>query len=485
MNVEFYINQAQELKAKLDELRPLSSDTEAKIMQKLRLDWNFHSNHLEGNQLTYGETKALILHGLTAQGKPMKDHLETSGHDEAILMLEDVVRNNHPLTEHFIRELHVLILKKTDYKRSISSDGKNVLARKINIGVYKTSPNHVKTATGETFYFASPEETPAKMQDLIDWYRKQKENQEVNPILLASQFHYKFIRIHPFDDGNGRIARLLMNFILMQFGYPPAIIKTQDKENYFSALRQADAGNSDPFISYISENVIYTLELMLKGARGEEIEEPDDFDKQIALLENKLRGRGEKTKKVKNKETLKNFFKSSLADILIQFIKFNSKFNRFYKQQDLQIIYPYSSGNEPDANIFPAIMKKSLVQYLSNEYFFEKRVEEVYLQSCDFLLREDTFFHQNRFLRKYGFSSNSIKLEYKHFDFNWKNIGDFKTVLNVEIRFDKVYYVLIFPKSKQKISKLYHQKLTDEEIDYFLKKEAQKHLDFIQEKMKG
>lgn len=258
MNVEFYINQAQELKAKLDELRPLSSDTEAKIMQKLRLDWNFHSNHLEGNQLTYGETKALILHGLTAQGKPMKDHLETSGHDEAILMLEDVVRNNHPLTEHFIRELHVLILKKTDYKRSISSDGKNVLARKINIGVYKTSPNHVKTATGETFYFASPEETPAKMQDLIDWYRKQKENQEVNPILLASQFHYKFIRIHPFDDGNGRIARLLMNFILMQFGYPPAIIKTQDKENYFSALRQADAGNSDPFISYISENVIYT-----------------------------------------------------------------------------------------------------------------------------------------------------------------------------------------------------------------------------------
>jgi len=472
MNVEFYINQAQELKAKLDELRPLSSDTEAKIMQKLRLDWNFHSNHLEGNQLTYGETKALILHGLTAQGKPMKDHLETSGHDEAILMLEDVVRNNHPLTEHFIRELHVLILKKTDYKRSISSDGKNVLARKINIGVYKTSPNHVKTATGETFYFASPEETPAKMQDLIEWYRKQKENQEVNPILLASQFHYKFIRIHPFDDGNGRIARLLMNFILMQFGYPPAIIKTQDKENYFSALRQADAGNIDLFISYIAENVIYTSELMLKGARGEEIEEPDDFDKQIALLEHKLRGFEDNIKKQKSEGTLQEIFED-LPRFVTKFIEINEKLKNFYLNQSFHISYEYI----PDRGVtkMKELTKNNIKQVLDDIFDLKK-------DSLLGLAYDEVEDKESPDLGAYW---NGIDINCFYKQLKELSLVDFDYHFEVRIEFLSPYYQLTFPKSKQKISKLYHQKLTDEEIDYFLKKEAQKHLDFIQEKMKG
>ncbi|MEL7222281.1 MAG: Fic family protein, partial [Bacteroidota bacterium] len=280
-----------ELKKELDSLRPLKQEDELRIMQKFRLDWNYHSNHLEGNTLTYGETKALILFGITAQGKPLKDHFEVTGHDEAVKWVLEIVKEDRPITENFIRELHKLILKESYEVDAITPDG-NPTKKRVNIGVYKSTPNHVQTRTGEIFRFATPEETPAKMNDLISWYKTKVEAENVNPILLAAEFHYRYIRIHPFDDGNGRTARILMNFILLQFGYPPVIIKTEDKENYFAALRQADAGMLEPFVEYIAENLNHSLALMIKGAKGESIEEPDDLDKEIALLEQKLKGVG-------------------------------------------------------------------------------------------------------------------------------------------------------------------------------------------------
>src|SRR5215203_1479217 len=287
------LEKAEQLKAELDSLRPLDSEAEARIMQKFRLDWNYHSNNLEGNSLTYGETKALILFGITAQGKPLKDHFEITGHNEAINWILEIVKGETVLTESFIRQLHTLLLKESSYKEARTADGKPT-RRKIEVGKYKTQPNHVVTVTGEIFYFATPEETPARMHDLIEWFRKETENANANPIILAALFHYRFIRIHPFDDGNGRVARILMNFILMQFGYPPVIIKTEDKQNYYAVLRLADVDELEPFIGYIVQNLVRSLEIMIRGAKGESIEEPDDLDKEIALLERKIRTVGKK-----------------------------------------------------------------------------------------------------------------------------------------------------------------------------------------------
>ena len=210
------ILKAIELKKDLDALRPLSTEQELKIMQKFRLDWNYHSNHLEGNSLTFGETKNLILHGITAQGKPLKDHFEITGHNEALNWVIDLVKEERPLTENFIRELHTLLLKEPYYVDAITTEGLPT-KKKIEIGKYKTTPNHVKTNTGEIFRFAEPEETPAKMHDLLEWYKAKKSEADVNPIILAAEFHYKFIIIHPFDDGNGRMARILMNFLYLLF----------------------------------------------------------------------------------------------------------------------------------------------------------------------------------------------------------------------------------------------------------------------------
>ena len=261
------LDRAAQLKTELDSLRPLDAEAEGRIMQKFRLDWNFHSNNIEGNSLTYGETKALILFGISAQGKPLRDHFEITGHNEAINWVLDLVKGETDLSEKFIRELHTLVLKESGWKDAVTPDGK-MTRRRIEVGKYKSQPNHVITVTGETFYFATPEETPAKMQELVEWFRAEKEREELDPIVLAALFHYKFIRIHPFDDGNGRVARILMNFILMQYGFPPVIIRTEDRAEYYRVLRLADADQVKPFVDYIAANLVDSLRLMIAAARN-------------------------------------------------------------------------------------------------------------------------------------------------------------------------------------------------------------------------
>jgi len=335
---------ALELKKQLNELRPIDKEQEAKIMQKFRLDWNYHSNNLEGNSLTYGETKALLLHGITAQGKPLKDHFEVTGHNEAINWVIDVVKGDYPLTESFIRELHKLLLKESYEVDAQTPDGKPTKKR-ISVGSYKTSANHVQTRTGEMFYFATPEETPAKMGDLMAWYNEKVEEGELNPVLLAAEFHYKFIRIHPFDDGNGRTARILMNFILMKFGYPPVIIKTDDKENYFSALQLADTGNLEAFVGYIAKNLNRSLEIMISGAKGEDIEEANDIDKEIALLEKRLAGHG-KEMKAKSTRFMQPIYNENIKLLAKELLSKLAPFQNYYIHKNMVLKvdgteYPY------------------------------------------------------------------------------------------------------------------------------------------------
>ncbi len=304
------------LRSRLDSIRPLNPEQERRIMDKFRLDWNYHSNHLEGNTLTYGETKALLLFNITAQGKPLKDHLEIKGHNEAILWIEEVARQKRPLTENFIRELHQLLLKEPYQVDAITQNGQPT-KRWVQVGQYKTAPNHVKTQTGEIFRFATPEEIPALMHDLIEWYRNELTQNNTGNWLLAAIFHYKFIRIHPFDDGNGRLARILMNFILMQQGFAPAVIKTGEKGAYFRALEQADTGNLEAFIIYIGEQLAYSLDLMIRGAMGQEIEEEDDLDKQIALLKANLEAnKNEEVRLKKSWEVVQSTYDQSIEPLL-------------------------------------------------------------------------------------------------------------------------------------------------------------------------
>jgi Fic family protein len=317
------------LKAELDALRPLAPEQEARVLQKFRLDWNYNSNAIEGNSLTLGETRSLLLHGLTAAGKPMRDHLDIKGHNEAVGALEDFVRSEYPLTEQFIREMHQLLLGEP-YHTPAQTAGGQPTRKLIVPGRYKTSPNNVLTATGEMFYFASVEETPGRMTDLVDWYRAEEAAPTLSPVALATEFHYRFVRIHPFDDGNGRMSRLLMNLILLRHGYPMTVIKADDRNRYLAALAAADAGEPEPFLRFIIENVEASLRLMIRAAKGESIDEPSDLDKKLALLKKQLKTREQYNKSAWHLTNQKRFFSETLAfwlnDITNEFARFNDLF---------------------------------------------------------------------------------------------------------------------------------------------------------------
>lgn len=324
------------LRADLDALRPLAPEQEARVLQKFRLEWNYNSNAIEGNSLTLGETRSLLLHGLTAAGKPMRDHLDIKGHNEAVFALEDFVRSQYPLTEQFIREMHQLLLGEP-YHTPAQTAGGQATRKLIMPGRYKTSPNNVLTATGEMFYFASPEETPGRMTDLVDWYRAEEAAPTLPPVALAAEFHYRFVRIHPFDDGNGRMSRLLMNLILLRHGYAMTVIKAEDRNRYLAALSEADAGEPEPFLRFIIENVEASLRLMIRAARGEAIDEPSDLDKKLALLKKQVASREDFAKATWNLETQRRFYAEVLKPCMEYGWHTLSKFNDLFFQTTITV----------------------------------------------------------------------------------------------------------------------------------------------------
>ena len=281
LSTERVLGKIDRLKHELDALRPLPPEVVARVEQKLRIESNYHSNAVEGNSLTLGETRSLILHGLTASGKPMRDHLDIQGHDQAVKAVEQAVRNEDQLTEVFIRNLHRVLLKEPYENESITADGRRTM-RPITPGEYKTTPNNVLTSTGETYHFTPPEQVKPAMSDLLDRYRAQEAAGE-HPVIIAAAVHYRFVRIHPFDDGNGRMARLLMNLILIRHGYAVAIVPIDQRDRYLQELERVDRTEDlAQFIDYVASCCEYALTLYLKAARGESIDDPADIDRAIA-----------------------------------------------------------------------------------------------------------------------------------------------------------------------------------------------------------
>lgn len=214
------------------------------------------------------------------------------------MVQEAAVDTDHPLTETFIRQLHHTLLRE-DYTLYRQLPDGTPTSYVIHAGVYKTRPNSVITVTGERFEYASPEETPALMTDLVAWYNSEEQKAELSPIELAAVFHYRYIRIHPFEDGNGRIARLLVNYILTRHHYPMIVVKSRDKDRYLTALNRCDVQVGPvpsegahaepeqlvPFTDYMTQCLEAALTVCIKAAKGESIEEDDDFQKQIKLLQ--------------------------------------------------------------------------------------------------------------------------------------------------------------------------------------------------------
>lgn len=326
MELETIVAQIERFMLELETLKPLSAQAQTQFQQKISLDWTYHSNAIEGNRLTFGDTRAFLLRGVTAAGKPFRDYIDIKGHDEAVKLLFALIEQHDttPLNETFIRELHKIALVEPYRSPSQTMDG--IPTTKLILpGQYKTQPNHVRTSTGAIHYYASPEETPAKMGDLVAWYRFETEKGELHPLLIAAAFHYRFVAIHPFDDGNGRLARLLMNFILMRHGFPPVVIPLDKKEQYLRALEQADTGDLELFTTLIGEELLISLNLLIRAAKGENIEEADDLDKKLALLQRKL-GAKKHLAAIEAQKTFASTLQPFLVNLLEQLRKFSPLF---------------------------------------------------------------------------------------------------------------------------------------------------------------
>ena len=221
-------------------LQPLSERDRELLSRRFTIDFNYNSNHMEGNTLTYGQTEILLLFGKIIGEAEAKDVIEMTASNVGLrMMTEEAKLKDIPLTQNFIRTLHKTLLRE-DYTVYKNLPGGQTTSYTIHAGRYKTRPNSVITRYGDRFEYASPEETPALMVDLVEWYNKAEQSGRFTPVELAALFHYRYIRIHPFEDGNGRIARLMANYILARHGYPMIVVRSRKKNEYLEALHKTD-----------------------------------------------------------------------------------------------------------------------------------------------------------------------------------------------------------------------------------------------------
>jgi Fic family protein len=227
------------MKERLDELRPLSPKAVASLEHYYDIELTYTSNAIEGNTLSAVETTLVIEKGITISGKPLKDHLEALDHYDAMRYVRELARRQTSLTESDVRNLHKLVMQRS--------------APEI-AGQYADLPRYVRTEAGR-YSFPSPAEVPALMGDFTGWLGTAPDTPDT-----AFTAHRRLVDIHPFNDGDGRTARLLMNLILIRGGYPPVAVRPEDRLEYIRSLQQEQAGQgADSFNTLLYRRLEATL----------------------------------------------------------------------------------------------------------------------------------------------------------------------------------------------------------------------------------
>lgn len=240
------LNKVDEAQAKINELRPFTSEMNHQIKEYFRIGLTYSSNALEGNSLTISETKVVIEDGLTIAGKPLKEHYEATGHSDAFDHMYALARGE-TITEKDVKKLHALF-----YHR----------IKKEDAGVYRKAQAII---TGSQYPLPRPDALPDMMRKFIDGLPELKKDN--HPVVYAAKLHKEFVFIHPFIDGNGRVVRLLMNAALMQAGYIISIIPPLKRAEYIRALEKAHKNDVD-FIELIASCVYETEKDLLRIAKG-------------------------------------------------------------------------------------------------------------------------------------------------------------------------------------------------------------------------
>ena len=239
--LEKQLERIHEKKRELDKKRPIPSYVLKSIKDSLSIEWTYNSNSIEGNTLTLQETKMVIEDGFTIKGKSLREHFEVVNHQEAIEFVESLASNEYVLNKLDILSIHHLVLQKIE---------------KDFAGKYRTSGVRI---SGANFVPPNALKVDEFVGELIDFAN----DSEVDILIRSAIFHHRFVWIHPFFDGNGRTARLLLNLILMKSGFPPAIILKNDRKKYYDALNQANNQDYSKLVLLILQAVERTLDIYL------------------------------------------------------------------------------------------------------------------------------------------------------------------------------------------------------------------------------
>lgn len=256
------LTQCERQQQQLWAYRPLTQETLQSLREYYRVGLTYTSNALEGNSLTESETKVVIEDGLTIEGKPLRDVYEAVGHAKAYDYLYDL-SHDAPITEETIRAVHKLFYQQIDPERA---------------GEYRKVPVFI---SGSQYAVAPVAEISKRMQQLVQWYARHEGR--MHPVELAAELHKRFVYIHPFVDGNGRVARLLMNLSLMRNEYNIALIPAVTRSEYVAAL-EAGHHDAEVFVGFIADRVIMTQLDILRLFRESE-PTPDKKDFEQVLLQ--------------------------------------------------------------------------------------------------------------------------------------------------------------------------------------------------------
>ena len=251
-NVTPRIDEVTTRVADLRQVGKLSPDSLRHLSKFFRIKNIYHSNAIEGNQLAQGETELVVEQGLTIAGKPLKDQVEARSLANALDYFEDLVSVDTPIAQNDIHQIHQLIL--TGINDDEAGQYRNVEVR--------ISGSHYDPIT--------PDRVPYEMTQFSDWLRASTDApQPAHAIVTACAAHAWFAQVHPFVDGNGRTARILMNLLLMRNGYPIAIITKEERSRYYDALEESQSGNLSPFIQLVCESVLESLEAYESAAEDQ------------------------------------------------------------------------------------------------------------------------------------------------------------------------------------------------------------------------
>ncbi len=244
---EDLIHRLDRKKKLLDSKRPLPADALKRLQDDMRIMHTYNSNAIEGNTLSLQETKLVLEEGITIGGKSIREHLEVTGNAKAFDLLEEMAREPTAITNVGVLTLHDLITW------GIQEDhGKYRTVNVMITGAVKNPPDF------------------SKVPNLMDEMLANVKNMKGHDVAIAAYLHHRFVEIHPFSDGNGRVARLLTNLYLMKKGYPPIVLKKEDRNKYYDLLRKVDLGNQKPFIHMITKAVIGSLTIYLSIFGGED-----------------------------------------------------------------------------------------------------------------------------------------------------------------------------------------------------------------------